>query len=142
MHLSVVTPRKISAKTRADIEEYLFRSQFKNDGDRFECLREGHCLAVVIDMEPEKDICWTYATNEVIWFVPMTELIIEAKETAASYRAGYDIALRLAGIAGGIIYDHLVDIAYNREGVPFERYGMGEKLTPYGMGMNRLREDE
>ncbi|MBN2255703.1 MAG: hypothetical protein JW736_08345 [Deltaproteobacteria bacterium] len=142
MHLSVVTPRKISPDVHADIRDYLIQQQFRKDGDCFVSTREGHCLEITIDMEPENDLCWTYPTSEVIWFIPMTEIIIESKGTAASHMAGYDIALHLAGIAQGIIYDHLVDVAYNREGKPFERYGLGENLAQYGTGMNRLTEDE
>ncbi len=142
MHLSVLTARKISREILGLIDTCLDERGFRKEDDRYVSGREEYLLSITVDMEPEKDLCWTYTTNEVIWFIPMTEIILESKMTKESHMFSYEVALDLARIIQGVVYDHLVDVAYNTEGEPFQWYGLGEQLAEYGTGMKRLMQDE
>jgi hypothetical protein len=142
VHLSVLTPRKISPELINLVEAYLDERGFRREGDRHVSGSKEHFRAITIDKEPEKDLYWTFTTNEVIWFIPMTEIVLESKLTEKSHMKSYEMALDLARIIRGIVYDHLVEVAYNAEGEPFERYGLGEKLAKYGTGMKQLMQDD
>lgn len=142
MHLSVLTPRKITPESIGFIDAYLMERGFIKENDRYISGYEALSLIITLDREPEKDLCWTYTTNEVIWFIPMTEIVLESRLTEESHMTSYEMALDLARIIRGVVYDHLVDVVYNEEGKPFERYGLGEQLAEYGTGIERLMGDD
>jgi hypothetical protein len=142
MNLSVLMPRKISEEAREAVDRYLIDEGFRRGEGGYSSDSRDDFLAITIDPEPEKDLYWTHTSSEVVWFIPMTEIVIESKFTEESHTNNYGLARKLAGMVRGVVYDHLVDVVYNAEGKPFEKYGLGESLAEYGAGITLVMTGE
>jgi hypothetical protein len=140
MNVSVLMTRKITDSLHESIHEYLMNNGFERDDHCYHSTAEGITIEIQIEREPEKDTYWVYGPVEVIWFIPETEIALEAKHNEESYKTGYLLAQQLADIVRGIIYDHQVGVAYSSEGEPFETCGPREHLPAYGTGMEVLQE--
>ncbi|HEU19805.1 MAG TPA: hypothetical protein ENO00_10620 [Deltaproteobacteria bacterium] len=142
MHISVLMPQKISSELIGFVNAHLDECGFGREGDYYVIGSAEHFLTITIDKEPEKDLFWTYRTNGVIWFIPMSQIILDSKKTEKSHMLSYETALNLARMTQGVIYDHVAGVAYNAEGEPFERFGMGEQSAECGTGVKQLMQDD
>ena len=138
MNLSVLVPHKVSDDTARRLDTCLCTNDFRKEGAQYRHVRKDIDLVIYYEPAPEYDMAWQYIPEEVIWFVPMTEIVIQSKETEEAHRLNYAVAKQVARLVSGVIYDHLVRAAYNAEGIPFERYGLGERLPEYGNGREFL----
>ena len=134
MNLSVLMAHKITGDTARTVDEYLLTHDFRKEEPGTRYSRKDPDLVIYFEHAPEHDMAWRYTPEEVIWFVPMTEIVLESRDTEESHRLNYAVAKQIARLIKGVIYDHLAGAAYNAEGMPFERYGMGETLPEYGSG--------
>lgn len=140
MHLSVLMTRKITESLRESLHEHMMINGFERNDHGYHCTTQGITINVQVETEPEKDTYWIYGPIEVLWFIPETEVTLEAKYTEKSYKAAYQLARQLAEIVRGVIYDHQVGVAYSPHGEPFETCGPCEQLAEYGTGMEVLQE--
>jgi hypothetical protein len=134
MNLSVLMAHKITDEATRSVDTYLRTNEFQKEEAGYRHARKDLDLFIYFEHEPERDMSWHYTPEEVIWFVPMTEIVLESKDYEESHRLNYEVARQVARLVAGVIYDHLAGAAYNAEGVPFEKYGMGETLPEYGSG--------
>jgi hypothetical protein len=140
MHLSVLMTRKIADSERESVHEHLKANGFERDENGYHYTAQGITIKIHVETELEKDSYWIYGPVEVLWFIPETEIVLEAKYTIESFQTGYELAKQLAGIVRGVIYDHQVGIAYSWDGEPFETCGPRDQLAEYGTGMEVLQE--
>lgn len=140
MNLSVLMTRKITDSLAASVHEHLMTNGFEGDDHGYHCTTEGITIEIQIERKPEKDTYWVYGPVEVLWFIPETEIALEAKYTEESYKTGYQMAQQLADIVSGVIYDHQAGVAYSSDGEPFETCGPRELLPEYGTGMEAMQE--
>jgi hypothetical protein len=140
MNVSVLMTRKINDSLHESVHEHLMAKGFERDDHGYHCTTEGITIEIHIETEPEKDTYWIYGPVEVLWFIPETEIVLEAKYTEESYKTAYQLAKQVADIVRGVIYDHQVGVAYSSEGEPFETSGPREQLAEYGTGMKILQE--
>jgi len=139
MNVSVLMTRKITDSLQESVHEHLMTSGFERDDHGYHCTTQGITIEIQIETQPEKDTYWIYGPVEVLWFIPETEIALEAKYTEESYKSGYQMAKQLADIVRGVIYDHQVGVVYSSEGEPFETCGPREQLAEYGTGMEVLQ---
>ncbi|MBN2514649.1 MAG: hypothetical protein JXC33_01310 [Deltaproteobacteria bacterium] len=140
MHLSVLMTRKITDSVRESVDEHLMTNGFERNDHGYHCTTQWITIEIQIETEPEKDTYWIYGPIEVLWFIPETEIALEAKYTEESYDEAYQLAKQLADIVRGVIYDHQVGVAYSSDGEPFETCGPREQLAEYGTGMEVLQK--
>jgi len=134
MNLSVLVGHKISDDTARNLDAYLCTNGFRKEEAKYRHVRRDIDLVIYYEPAPEYDVSWQYTPEEVIWFVPMTEIVIQSRETEEAHRLNYEMAKQVARLINGVIYDHMARASYNAEGIPFERYGLGERLPGYGSG--------
>ncbi|MBT8490967.1 MAG: hypothetical protein KJN62_07955 [Deltaproteobacteria bacterium] len=140
MNVSVLMTRKITDSLDESVHEHLITNGFERDDHGYHCTTGGITIEIQIETEPEKDTYWIYGPVEVLWFIPETEIALEAKYTEESYKTAYQLAQQLADIVRGVIYDHQVGVVYSSDGESFETCGPREQLPEYGAGMEVLQE--
>lgn len=130
--LSVIMSYKISDEQIAAVHDHLTANGF--DLDEYGYYARELPLRIYEDREPEKDEYWAEDPPYTVWFTPLFEYAFESSYRRESVELSYRMALELAKLLGGYVYEQASWAIYDSEGNPCGHYDDGQTFDAYGSG--------
>ena len=136
LDLCVLMPNRISKPLLKSVNDFLLVRGFYKD--KYCYVSEATNIEVYVTKKPEKEDYWDdEGLAEAVGFMPMTELVLESRHTLESHRASYILAMLLAKLVDGVIYDPQVAVMYDPDGKPYAHYRTDDMLEEYGGGIEQ-----
>jgi len=143
MHLSILLPKKFSAKERKDAERFLCEAGFKKiKGGFYRAASDDVSLTARFEGDPGKDPFWVHCPLESLFFLPREEILMTSEGDGRSHERMYGMAADLAKRVRGFIYDHQLDGVYGPDGTVLEDYEMEGTNRAYGAVLHKGLEKE
>lgn len=146
LDLSVVSNKRISKEKKKALVGLLAQNGILRYLPNYYITKEGQIyIHVEVLPKPEKDDYWEDMDALIgkIGFMPKLEIILYSRHNKLSHQTSYNLALEIAALVDGIIYDHQMHILYNCHGRPLNpedadgwdiTYGKGCDLFTAAMG--------
>ncbi len=133
LDIAVIMPCKISDKQVAAVHDHLIANGF--DLDEYGYYAREHAVRIYEDPEPEKNEYWAEDPPSSVWFTPLSEYALESRHNQQSHELSYRVALEVAKLLEGYVYDVQLSAIYDCEGSPCGHYDDGQPFDTYGHGM-------
>jgi hypothetical protein len=140
--VSILGGTRLSSKDRHAIHAFLTNNGYAGDDFGYYSTAEDGFVTLYVIAEPEKEYYWVHDAPEVIWFAPLTEIIVRSERNMESHNECYRIAKEIAVIIMDcIIYDHQIGVVYDPDGNPYAHSVVDGHANEYGAGINVLSQE-
>jgi len=137
--VSILGGTRLSAQNRRAIHDLLKDHGYAEDDFGYFSTVEDRFVIIYMSDEPEKEYYWIHDAPDVMWFVPLTEIIVRSERNATSHNETYRIAKEIAAIIMDcIIYDHQIGVVYDPDGNPYAHSITEGCTADYGTGIKTL----
>lgn len=135
LDLTVLVKEKLSKKSIKDIIEFLATVGVYKGEYVYESTDDRINIDISIDNNAEKDDYWEEAEFQAIGFEPNAQIDMASRQNSDSHKFIYLVALQIAKIVKGVIYDHQIDVVYDSDGKPYGHDATDGQFEDYGSGI-------
>ena len=140
LDLTVLIEEKLSKRSIKDINEFLATAGVHKGEDVYESTDDRINVDILIDNNAEKDDYWEESEFRAIGFEPKAQICMASRQNSDSHKFIYLVALQIAKIVKGVIYDHQLDVVYDSDGNPYGHNSTDGQFEDYGSGIGLFME--